>query len=76
MGRVLGPAGKYEVVQCAAATYGSLKLFLVGATVMLSGCDPDSEVLGKQWPSSHYKLAAAVDTPEGVRTGHGVVEVA
>lgn len=43
---------------------------------LLGGCDPGSEVLGKQWPAYRYKLAATVDTPQGARSGYSVIEVA
>ena len=41
---------------------------LLGAPLLLAGCSRNSA-------SYRYKLTLSVDTPEGVKTGHSVVEV-
>ena len=41
--------------------------------LVLAGCD--SEALGRNYPPYRYRLALAVETPEGERTGASVIEV-
>lgn len=48
-----------------------------GSVVLLMGCDrlSNTTISGKYLPNYRYKLTVEVDTPEGVKSGHSVIEV-
>lgn len=48
-----------------------------GSAVLLMGCDrlSNTTISGKYLPNYRYKLTVEVDTPEGVKSGHSVIEV-
>lgn len=48
-----------------------------GSVLFLVGCDrlANTTISGKYLPNYRYKLTVEVDTPEGVKSGHSVIEV-
>ena len=48
-----------------------------GSVVFLVGCDrlSNTTISGKYLPNYRYKLTVEVDTPEGLKSGHSVIEV-
>jgi len=51
----------------------SVRMFVIAALLLLSACD--ANVTGKTYPPYRYRLTAEVQTPEGLKTGTGVIEV-